>query len=75
MAYALTGNVWFASGLHAGANYATFSMSGLWHAGALVNVVGQPAFPNWAGALMLFLLLGLSIVLLPRKATRQLSAK
>jgi membrane protease YdiL (CAAX protease family) len=33
IAYALTGNIWFASGLHAGANIAGFSIGGLWHAG------------------------------------------
>jgi uncharacterized protein len=39
-AYALSGNIWLASGLHAGANLASFSASGLWHAGAVVALVG-----------------------------------
>jgi membrane protease YdiL (CAAX protease family) len=52
-AYLLTGNVWFTSGVHAGANVATFSVSGLWHAGAIVSVVGQPAFPNWVAVMLM----------------------
>lgn len=54
IAYALTGNIWLASGLHAGANFASFSVTGLWHAGAVVALVGQPTIPNWvAGMVML----------------------
>jgi membrane protease YdiL (CAAX protease family) len=56
-AYLLTGNIWFSSGIHAGANYALFSISGLWHAGALVRLEGQPAFPNWAAVLLLLVFL------------------
>jgi hypothetical protein len=52
-AYLLTGNVWFSSGAHAGANLATFSISGLWHAGAIMSVVGQPAFPNWIAVMLM----------------------
>ena len=47
IAYALTGNVWLTSGVHTGANLATFSVSGLWYAGAVVSVRGQPTIPNW----------------------------
>jgi membrane protease YdiL (CAAX protease family) len=53
IAYALTGNIWFASGLHAGANIAGFSISGLWHAGAIVALIGQPTIPNWAAGLIM----------------------
>ena len=54
IAYALTGNIWLASGLHAGANFAGFSISGLWHAGAIVALIGQPTIPHWvAGMIML----------------------
>ncbi|HEV7643660.1 MAG TPA: CPBP family intramembrane glutamic endopeptidase [Pyrinomonadaceae bacterium] len=59
-AYLITGNIWFSSGIHAGANYALFSISGLWHAGALVRLEGQPAFPNWAAVLIM--LAGLSAI-------------
>jgi membrane protease YdiL (CAAX protease family) len=63
LAFALTGNIWLTTGLHWGANVAGFSMSGFWHAGAVVNVVGQPALPVWAmGSIMLALLsLGLLV--------------
>ena len=61
LAYALTGNIWFASGVHAGANCANFSISGLWHAGAVVNIAGQPFYPNWVGItiMLVFFILGL----------------
>ena len=48
IAYALTGNVWLASGVHTGANLAGFSIGGLWHAGAVVALVGRPSIPYWA---------------------------
>jgi membrane protease YdiL (CAAX protease family) len=54
LAYAMTGDVWLASGLHFGANYAGFSASGLWHAGAVAEVFGRAVAPNWvSSALML----------------------
>lgn len=57
LAYLLTGNIWFASGMHTGANFASFSVTGLWHAGAIVALTGESAFPNWiAGVLMLVLM-------------------
>ena len=53
-AYVFTGNIWFASGLHSGANSAAFSISGLWHAGAVVALTGRPTIPYWApGVIML----------------------
>lgn len=55
LAYLLTGNVWFASGLHTGANAASFSATGLWHAGAVVALAGQPAYPNWTAVLSMLL--------------------
>lgn len=51
LAYALTGNIWLTSGVHAGANSASFSLSGLWHAGAVLTVVGRPSYPNWVSIL------------------------
>lgn len=48
LAYALTGNVWLASGLHFGGNFGGFFASGLWHAGAVLEVVGRPLAPGWA---------------------------
>lgn len=51
LAYALTGNIWLAAGIHVGGNIAIFSMTGLWHAGAVVSVSGEPAYPVWVGAL------------------------
>ena len=53
IAYALTGNIWLASGLHAGANFAGFSISGLWHAGAIVALIGQPTMPHWAATMIM----------------------
>ncbi|HEX6278757.1 MAG TPA: CPBP family intramembrane glutamic endopeptidase [Pyrinomonadaceae bacterium] len=42
-AFMLTGNIWLTSGLHFGANVASFSLSGVWHAGALVAIQGESA--------------------------------
>jgi len=53
IAYALTGNIWLASGLHAGANIAGFSISGLWHAGAVVDLIGRPTIPYWAAGIIM----------------------
>ena len=66
LAYALTGNIWFASGVHTGANYAVFSISGLWHAGAVVNVAGEPAFPNWIVVTIMLVFFSLTFGLLRR---------
>lgn len=68
LAYALTGNVWFTSGLHTGANFALFSISGLWHAGAIVSVVGQPSFPNWLAVLSM--LITLSVIFLFKRRSQ-----
>lgn len=63
LAYFLTGNIWFTSGVHTGANAATFALSGLWHAGAVVALAGQPAYPNWlAVASMLLVLSAIFII-------------
>jgi membrane protease YdiL (CAAX protease family) len=58
-AYLATGNIWFGTGIHTGANYALFSISGLWHAGALVRLEGAPAFPNWAAVMGMMVILGI----------------
>jgi hypothetical protein len=68
IAYALTGNIWFSAGLHTGANAASFSITGLWHAGALLSVSGYSAVPNWLITL-LFLILLSSIFILKQKYT------
>ena len=63
IAYVLTGNIWFSSGLHTGANLAGFSMTGLWHAGALVSVSGYSSVPVWLTGLILLILLSSVFVL------------
>ena len=66
-AYLLTGNIWFTSGIHTGANFATFSASGLWHAGAIVALVGRPAYPNWLAVAFMFLFLSILFLIFRRK--------
>ena len=56
-AYLLTENIWFTSGLHAGANIASFSITGLWHAGALVSITGETAIQNWMTTLIILVLI------------------
>ena len=67
LAYALTGNIWFASGLHAGANIASFLPTGLWHAGAVVALVGQVPVSNWVMAILMLLILALTLILGPNR--------
>lgn len=63
IAYALTGNIWFSSGLHTGANLASFSITGLWHAGAIVSVSGYSSVPNWLTISVFLILLGAVYIL------------
>jgi membrane protease YdiL (CAAX protease family) len=70
IAYALTGNIWLASGLHAGANIAGFSVTGLWHAGASVALVGRPTIPYWVADLILLAVFGIALVLQRRLGTK-----
>ncbi len=63
LAFALTRNIWLTTGLHWGANVSGFSMSGLWHAGAVVNVAGTPAFPIWVMGLAMMALLSLALLI------------
>lgn len=63
VAYALTGNVWFASGLHTGANVASFSITGLWHAGAVVSVSGYSTVPNWLTTFLFLVLISVVFAL------------
>lgn len=65
-AYLLTENVWFTSGLHAGANIASFSITGLWHAGALVSISGETVIQNWMTVSFMLVLIG-SIFFLKQK--------
>lgn len=67
LAYALTGDVWLASGLHFGANYAGFSASGLWHAGAVAQVfVARPLAPNWLTAALMLIIVVVAFAFLKR---------
>jgi membrane protease YdiL (CAAX protease family) len=63
LAYVLTGNIWLASGLHAGANIASFLPTGLWHAGAAVALVGHVPVSNWIMAMFLLLVFGVLVLL------------
>ena len=69
LAYALTGNIWLTSGVHAGANWAAFSVSGLWHAGAVVSVTGQPSIPNWMSVMLALTVFSMAFVLSRRSET------
>lgn len=62
ISYALTGNIWFASGLHTGANLASFSITGLWHAGAVFSVSGYSTVPNWLTTFLFLVLISLVFV-------------
>src|SRR5262249_46905387 len=66
VAYALTGNIWLGSGVHMGANFANYSISGLWHAGAIVTIVGRPIIPNWVAVMIMLAVFGATFVLLHR---------
>jgi membrane protease YdiL (CAAX protease family) len=65
-AYLLTGNVWLASGLHAGGNIAGYSISGLWHDGAVVALTGRPTIPYWTTGLIMLGVFSVAYVLLQR---------
>ena len=69
LAYFLTGNIWLTTGLHWGANVASFSMSGIWHIGAVVNVSGPPAAPVWSTGLLMMVLLALILLIKNRMAS------
>lgn len=71
VAYALTGDVWLAAGLHFGANFGTISAGGLWHAGALLEVVGRPLAPDWASTLTVFAAALAALLLLRRDETAE----
>jgi hypothetical protein len=70
LAYLLTGNIWLTSGVHAGANIAAFSVSGLWHAGGVVSVTGQPSFPNWLAVMLMLTVFGVGFALSQRNTMR-----
>jgi membrane protease YdiL (CAAX protease family) len=63
MAYALTGNIWLASGMHAGANFAAFSIGGMWHAGASVALIGRPTIPYWIISMIMLGVFGAALAL------------
>ena len=57
LAYLLTGNIWLTSGIHTGANAASFSVTGLWYAGAVVALAGASPYPNWTAIAALLVLM------------------
>ncbi len=63
LAYVLTGNIWFTTGIHTGANVASFSITGSWYAGAVVSITGEPAVSNTAAATALTVVLALAVYL------------
>jgi membrane protease YdiL (CAAX protease family) len=66
IAYALTGNIWLASGVHTGANVAAYSIGGLWHAGAIVALIGQPTIPYWVPSMIMLAVFSAVLFLLRR---------
>lgn len=46
IAYVTTGNIWLAAGIHSGINLASLWGEGLWHAGSVVKLEGQPIVPT-----------------------------
>jgi membrane protease YdiL (CAAX protease family) len=74
IAYAFTGNIWFASGVHMGGNLAAFSVSGLWHAGAIVALIGQPTIPYWAATMIMLAVFSALFVLLRQYRAKLQSA-
>jgi membrane protease YdiL (CAAX protease family) len=67
LAYFLTGNIWFSSGLHTGANFALFSISGLWYAGAIVHIEGNPFISNLTTIIILLMTLFLIYLIQKRQ--------
>ena len=74
LVYALAGNVWLPAGLHFGANFAGFFASGLWHAGAVVEVVGRPLAPGWVTT-ALILSASLAAFAIRRRDVREVTAE
>jgi membrane protease YdiL (CAAX protease family) len=67
LAYLLTRDIWFASGLHTGTNQAVLLASGKWHMGALFLASGERFGSAWADSVSWTLLaLGLGGLLLWR---------
>jgi membrane protease YdiL (CAAX protease family) len=76
LAYLLTRDIWFASGLHTGTNQAVLLASGKWHMGALFLASGERFGSAWADSVSWTLLaLGLGWMLLrrhgPARASRE----
>jgi membrane protease YdiL (CAAX protease family) len=70
IAYLLTGNIWLCSGLHAGANMASFSVTGLWHAGAIVALIGRPAVPNWVAGIIILAIFSIMLAMSRRRKAK-----
>jgi membrane protease YdiL (CAAX protease family) len=73
VAYLLTGNIWFASGVHTSANAVAFALSGLWHAGAVVALVGQSAYPNSIAVISMLAVFSAALFLREKKSQKNLS--
>jgi membrane protease YdiL (CAAX protease family) len=48
IAYAISGNIWLASGIHTGMNASIVWTNGAWWVGALVKTTGRAIVPDWA---------------------------
>jgi len=55
-AYAATGNIWLAAGVHTRINFASGAKSGLWHLCGLVRVSGDDVLPAWTHDLVMVVL-------------------
>lgn len=47
IAYAISGNIWLASGIHTGMNAAVVWTNGAWWIGSLVKTTGRPVVSDW----------------------------
>jgi hypothetical protein len=74
LAYALTGNIWLCSGLHAGANLASFFPTGLWHAGAVVALVGHMPIPHLLMVMLMLVVVGTIFIISSTRRHRNVLA-
>jgi membrane protease YdiL (CAAX protease family) len=73
LAYAATGNVWLAAGIHTGMNYAAVAPSGLWHFGGLISLSAGDGVPGWSVNLAVAALATALFVWRGRKSARALA--
>jgi membrane protease YdiL (CAAX protease family) len=67
IAYAMTENIWLASGLHTGTNAAVVWTNGAWWVGALIKTSGRPLLSDWTINLVWTLVSVLGFVFLLRR--------